>query len=63
MCEMPVVENGEIKVGWPLCVKATISVDHRVSAGEIFRRAIEVVGVMYQMGPTFNIHPFWVQVL
>jgi len=29
--EVPVVENGEIKVGWRM--KATISVDHRVSDG------------------------------
>jgi len=29
--EMPVVENGELKVGWRM--KATISVDHRVSDG------------------------------
>ncbi|MCL4529337.1 MAG: 2-oxo acid dehydrogenase subunit E2 [Chloroflexi bacterium] len=29
--EMPVVENGEIKAGWRM--KATISVDHRVSDG------------------------------
>jgi pyruvate dehydrogenase E2 component (dihydrolipoamide acetyltransferase) len=29
--QMPVVENGEIKVGWRM--KATISVDHRVSDG------------------------------
>jgi pyruvate dehydrogenase E2 component (dihydrolipoamide acetyltransferase) len=31
--EVSIVENGEIKVGRPLCVKATISVDHRVSDG------------------------------
>jgi pyruvate dehydrogenase E2 component (dihydrolipoamide acetyltransferase) len=31
--QVPVVENGEVKIGWPLCVKATISVDHRVSDG------------------------------
>ena len=29
--EIPVVENGELKVGWRM--KATISVDHRVSDG------------------------------
>ena len=29
--EMPVVENGELKIGWRM--KATISVDHRVSDG------------------------------
>jgi pyruvate/2-oxoglutarate dehydrogenase complex dihydrolipoamide acyltransferase (E2) component len=29
--EVPVVENGEIKVCWLPCVKATISVGHRVS--------------------------------
>jgi pyruvate dehydrogenase E2 component (dihydrolipoamide acetyltransferase) len=29
--EAPVVENGELKVGWRM--KATISVDHRVSDG------------------------------
>lgn len=29
--EVPVVENGEVKVGWRM--KATISVDHRVSDG------------------------------
>jgi pyruvate dehydrogenase E2 component (dihydrolipoamide acetyltransferase) len=29
--EVPVVENGEIKIGWRM--KATISVDHRVSDG------------------------------
>jgi pyruvate dehydrogenase E2 component (dihydrolipoamide acetyltransferase) len=29
--EVPVVENGEIKAGWRM--KATISVDHRVSDG------------------------------
>ena len=29
--EVPVVENGELKVGWRM--KATISVDHRVSDG------------------------------
>jgi hypothetical protein len=31
--QVPVVENGEIKIGWPLCVKATISVGHRLSDG------------------------------
>ncbi len=29
--EVPVVDNGEVKVGWRM--KATISVDHRVSDG------------------------------
>ncbi|MBK8420731.1 MAG: 2-oxo acid dehydrogenase subunit E2 [Anaerolineales bacterium] len=29
--EIPVVENGELKVGWRM--KATISVDHRISDG------------------------------
>jgi pyruvate dehydrogenase E2 component (dihydrolipoamide acetyltransferase) len=29
--EVPVVENGEIKIGWRM--KATVSVDHRVSDG------------------------------
>ncbi|HND50691.1 MAG TPA: 2-oxo acid dehydrogenase subunit E2 [Anaerolineales bacterium] len=29
--EVPVVESGELKVGWRM--KATISVDHRVSDG------------------------------
>ncbi len=29
--EVPVVENGELKIGWRM--KATISVDHRVSDG------------------------------
>ena len=29
--EVPVVENGELKVGWRM--KATVSVDHRVSDG------------------------------
>ncbi|MBK7456649.1 MAG: 2-oxo acid dehydrogenase subunit E2 [Anaerolineales bacterium] len=29
--EVPVVENGELKVGWRM--KATISVDHRISDG------------------------------
>jgi pyruvate dehydrogenase E2 component (dihydrolipoamide acetyltransferase) len=29
--EVPVVESGEVKVGWRM--KATISVDHRVSDG------------------------------
>jgi len=29
--EVPVVENGQIKIGWRM--KATISVDHRVSDG------------------------------
>ena len=29
--EVPIVENGELKVGWRM--KATISVDHRVSDG------------------------------
>ncbi len=29
--EVPVVENGEVRVGWRM--KATISVDHRVSDG------------------------------
>jgi pyruvate dehydrogenase E2 component (dihydrolipoamide acetyltransferase) len=29
--EVPVGENIERKPGWPLCVKAAISVDHRVS--------------------------------
>ena len=29
--EVPVVENGQLKVGWRM--KATISVDHRVSDG------------------------------
>jgi len=30
--ETPVVENGEIKIGWRM--KATISVDHRVDGAE-----------------------------
>jgi pyruvate dehydrogenase E2 component (dihydrolipoamide acetyltransferase) len=30
--QVAVVENGEIKTGWRM--KATISVDHRISAGE-----------------------------
>ena len=29
--EVPVAENGELKIGWRM--KATISVDHRVSDG------------------------------
>ncbi len=53
--EVPVAENGELKIGWRM--KATISVDHRISdgaeaaqvhagAGKIFGRAVEIVGLV-----------------
>ncbi len=40
--EMPVVENGEIKIGWRM--KATVSVDHRVSDGAEAAQFMQALG-------------------
>jgi pyruvate/2-oxoglutarate dehydrogenase complex dihydrolipoamide acyltransferase (E2) component len=41
--EVPVVENQEVKVGWPLCVIPTISVDYRVSDGAESARSVQAL--------------------
>ena len=39
--EIPVVENGQVKAGWRM--KATISVDHRVSDGAEAARFMQLL--------------------